>query len=275
MKQNIPNLFKLLIIGTILSFLVSCSSKTYKNINYFQDVKVDSTWNMVLTKGIVIQPKDQISIVVSSRNPELSAMFNLPVATYQAGSEMTTTGSGYQKLLGYAVDNDGYIDFPVLGKLYVAGLSRWELADKIKSMLVEQDYIKDPVVTVQFMNFKISVMGEVNGPGTYDIQGDKITILEALSLSRDLTIFGRRDNISVIREQNGVRKIFKLDLRSSELFSSPAYYLQQNDIVYVEPNKVRAGQSTINENVFKSATFWTSVGSFLTSVASLIIVATR
>ena len=257
-----------LVIMALALTAVSCN--TYRKINYLQDIVPDKAERIAINKGILIQPKDMISIVVSSRNPELAMMFNLPVISYQAGSEVVANG-GSQRLLGYVVDNDGNIDFPVLGLVHAAGLTRWELAKEIKSRIIDGNYIKDPVVTVEFMNFKISVMGEVTSPGTYNIEGDKITLLQALSLARDLTIFGRRDNVSVIREQGDERIIYQVDLRSASLFESPAYYLQQNDIVYVEPNKVRAGQSTINENNIKSVSLWVSIGSFLTSLAVLIV----
>ena len=257
-----------LVIMALALTAVSCN--TYRKINYLQDIVPDKAERIAINKGILIQPKDMISIVVSSRNPELALIFNLPVISYQAGSEVVS-GQGSQRLLGYVVDNDGYIDFPVLGLVKAAGLTRWELANEIKSMIIEGNYINDPVVTVEFMNFKISVMGEVTSPGTYNIEGDKITLLQALSLAKDLTIFGRRDNVSVIREQGDERIIYQVDLRSASIFESPAYYLQQNDIVYVEPNKVRAGQSTINENNIKSVSLWVSVGSFLTSLAVLIV----
>jgi protein involved in polysaccharide export with SLBB domain len=254
--------------------LSSCATKTYQQINYLQDVQKDSSWTMAMNQGIVIQPKDMISIIVSTRNPALSASFNLPIASYQAGSEMTTM-NGYERLLGYSVDNEGNINFPQLGAIHVSGLTRWQLSDLIKNQLVEKQLLKDPVITVEFMNFKISVMGEVNSPGTYSIDGDKITILQALSLAKDLTIYGKRDNITVIRELNGERHIFKVDIRNSNLFESPAYYLQQNDIVYVEPNRVKAGESTINENNFRSASFWMSFGSFLVTICNMIILASR
>lgn len=257
-----------LVIMALALTAVSCN--TYRKINYLQDIVPDKAERIAINKGILIQPKDMISIVVSSKNPELALIFNLPVISYQAGSEVVS-GQGSQRLLGYVVDNDGYIDFPVLGLVKAAGLTRWELANEIKSMIIEGNYINDPVVTVEFMNFKISVMGEVTSPGTYNIEGDKITLLQALSLAKDLTIFGRRDNVSVIREQGDERIIYQVDLRSASIFESPAYYLQQNDIVYVEPNKVRAGQSTINENNIKSVSLWVSVGSFLTSLAVLIV----
>ena len=277
-EQNEPDMSRILlrsgkvcvfsVFVVLLAMMTSCS--TYKKINYLQDVVPDKAERIAINKGILIQPKDMISIVVSSRNPELALIFNLPVISYQAGSE-SVSGQGSQRLLGYVVDNDGNIDFPVLGLVKAAGLTRWELAKEIKERIIEGNYIKDPVVTVEFMNFKISVMGEVTSPGTYNIEGDKITILQALSLAKDLTIFGRRDNVSVIREQDGERVIYQVDLRSASIFESPAYYLQQNDIVYVEPNKVRAGQSTINENNIKSVSLWVSIGSFLTSLAVLIV----
>ncbi|MCM1177998.1 MAG: polysaccharide biosynthesis/export family protein [Clostridium sp.] len=262
---------KVALTSVLMLFVASCS--TYKKINYLQDLAPDSPEAIAINKGILIQPKDMISIVVSSKNPELAATFNLPVVSYQAGAEITSSSTGQQRLLGYVVDNDGNIDFPILGEMHVAGLTRWELSKQIKKMLIDQDYIKDPVVTVQFMNFKISVIGEVTRPNTYSIDGDKITILEALSLAGDLTIFGKRDNVTVIREQNGERVMHQLDLRSVELFNSPAYYLQQNDVVYVTPNAVRAGQSTINENNIKSVSMWVTISSFLATLATLIITA--
>ena len=141
----------------------------------------------------------------------------------------------------------------------------------MKEELVSRNLLKDPVISVEFLNFKVSVLGEVAHPGTYTVTGDKITLLEALSLAGDLTIYGRRDRVSVIREINGKRTVYINDLRSMDLFTSPSYYLKQNDVVLVEPNKVRAGQSTINENSLKSTSFWMSVGSFLVTIANLII----
>mgnify|MGYP002623815579 CR=1 FL=1 len=261
-------------IAATIVLAVSCSPKTYQQIDYLQDISADTSLDMKENQGILIQPQDQLSIVVSSRNPELSAPLNKPVASYQAGSEITGTSSGYQRILGYSVDNDGNLDFPVLGVIHAAGLTRWQLQESIKEKIVSAGIILDPIVTVEFMNFKISVMGEVNSPGTYTVTGDKITLFGALSLARDLTIYGRRDNVTVIREQNGKRSIYKVDLRDSEIFDSPAYYLQQNDVVYVYPNSVRAGQSTINENYFKSGSFWISLSSVAITVTNLILTLT-
>ena len=260
----------ILMTAAAVMLLASCGSKTSRNINYLQEAQKDTTVTMLPEEGILVQPKDMISIVVSSRNPELSAMFNLTNVSYQAGGETSTTGS-YNRILGYSVDNNGNIDFPIVGKINVSGLTRWQVADKVKEELVSRNLLKDPVVSVEFLNFKVSVLGEVAHPGTYTVTGDKITLLEALSLAGDLTIYGRRDRVSVIREINGKRTVYINDLRSMDLFTSPSYYLKQNDVVLVEPNKVRAGQSTINENSLKSTSFWMSVGSFLVTIANLII----
>lgn len=260
-------MFSGLVLAAAALTAVSCSS--YKGIPYFQDKVINSPETIDRHAGIVIQPKDMLSIVVSSRTPELTPMFNLPVVTYAAGSEMASS-SASQRIMCYAVDNDGFIDFPVLGKINVAGKTRWECADEIKKMLTDQNYLSDPVVTVEFTNFKVSVLGEVTSPGTYSIEGDKVTILQAISLARDLTIFGKRENVSVIREQNGKRVIYEVDLTSTDLFKSPAYYLQQNDIVYVEPSKIKQRQSTVDDKSLRITSIAVSSGSLLVSVATLV-----
>lgn len=248
--------------------LTSCG--TVKDIAYFQNKVVDHPEAIDKHAGIVIQAKDMLSIVVSSRNPELVAMFNLPVVSYQAGSEVVSTGYN-QRLMGYVVDNDGYIDFPVLGPIQVSGLTRWELSELIKNKLLKDGLLTDAVVTVEFMNFKISVIGEVNSPGTYTIEGDKVTILQAISLARDLTIFGLRENVSVIRERDGERTIYEVNLCDVSLFKSPAYYLQQNDVVYVQPSEIRARQSTTDDKALRMTSIFVSGGSLLVSLAALIV----
>ena len=258
----------------VLSFLAaSCSTTTWKNINYLQDIKADTSMNMAINKGIIIQPQDQLSIIVNSSNQELAAMFNKSIATHYAGSEMRSSGGQY--VTGYVVDNEGNITFPQLGSIKVSGLNRWELQSLLEEMLHSTGLLKDATVTVEFLNFKISVLGEVASPGSYSVAGDKITIFQALALARDLTIYGQRNNVMVIREKNGERTIYTLDPRSSDIFNSPAYYLQHNDVVYVTPSDVRAGQSTINENYFKSGSFWMAMGSLGVTVANLIITLIR
>ena len=245
----------------------SCASA--KDITYFQNRAVNHPEKIDRHAGILIQPKDMLSIVVSGRNPELVAMFNLPVISYQAGSEVVSGGYS-QRLMGYVVDNEGNIDFPVLGTLTVSGLTRWELSEKIKRLLLDENLLSDAVVTVEFMNFKVSVIGEVNSPGTYSVEGDKVTILQAISLAKDLTIFGERENVCVIREKNGERVIYQINLCDVSLFNSPAYYLQQNDIVYVEPSTVKARQSTTDEKALRITGILVSSGSLVVSIATLV-----
>ena len=248
--------------------LTSCG--TVKDIAYFQNKIVDEPEAIDKHAGIVIQPKDMLSIVVSSRNPELVAMFNLPLVNYMAGSEIVSS-AGQQRLMGYVVDNEGNIDFPVLGPISVAGLTRWELSELIKNNLLNGGFLTDAVVTVEFMNFKVSVIGEVNSPGTFTINGDKVTILQAISLARDLTIFGERETVTVIRERNGERTMYEINLCDVSMFNSPAYYLQQNDVVYVQPSEIKARQSTTDEKALRMTSIFVSGGSLLVSIASLII----
>ena len=260
--------------AALLAGLSSCNPETYKKINYLQDVQNNTSMSMKENMGIIIQPQDQLSIIVTSRDPRMAAAFNLSVSTFYTGSELAATGAS-QRITGYVVSNEGDISFPSLGNLHVAGLNRWELQDLIRDRLAREGLLNDAVVTVEFLNFKISVLGEVASPGTYSVTGDKITILQALALARDLTIYGQRENVQVIREQNGKRQIYVMDLTSSAIFDSPAYYLQQNDVVYVTPSKVRAGQGEINENYFKSGSFWISLASISMTTVNFIIALTN
>ena len=243
-------------------FFTACTST--KKIIYLQDVVPLKQQEIEQKYEVIIHGDDLLAIMVNSRDPELALPFNMPMVSYQLGSN---TG-GQQRVLGYLVDTNGNIDFPILGEIHVEGLTRMQLTELIKKRLVDEDLIKDPIVTVQFLNFKVSVIGEVSRPGSFTVSGDRITLLEALSMAGDLTIYGRRDRVGVIRENNGKRTILFHDLRSADIFNSPCYYLQQNDIVYVEPNKAKSGQSSINQN--NSIGVWVSVISLLTTIAVLI-----
>ena len=247
----------------LIAFLASCSSP--KDVLYLQDIASIKEENIDKNYEVIIHKDDLLAILVNSKDPELALPFNMPVVTYQIGAQTTAQ----QRLLGYLVDQNGDIDFPILGKIHVEGLTRMQVTELIKQKLMSEDLIKDPIVTVQFLNFKVSVMGEVTRPGTFDISGDRITLLEALSMAGDLTIYGRRDRVAVIREKDGKRRILYHDLRSSDIFQSPCYYLQQNDIVYVEPNKAKTGQSRINSN--NSVGVWLSAVSVLASITSLMV----
>ena len=244
----------------LLALLASCSAP--KEVLYLQDIT--SLKEEVIDKNyeVIIHKDDLLAILVNSKDPELALPFNMPVVTYQIGAQTSVQ----QRLLGYLVDQNGDIDFPILGRFHVEGLTRMQVTELIKQKLMEEDLIKDPIVTVQFLNFKVSVMGEVTRPGTFDISGDRITLLEALSMAGDLTIYGRRDRVAVIREKDGKRRILYHDLRSSDIFQSPCYYLQQNDIIYVTPNKAKARNSDIGS----STSLWFSATSILISIASLL-----
>ena len=256
-KSTINLLLTLSVIGLIL--LSSCG--TPKDVVYFQDLKPGSSIDISATPlTLTIKPQDKLMIVVNSRDPQLMALFNLP--------EVRTTG---QDVLGYTVDKNGEIDFPVLGKIYVAGKTREAIAEYIKSELMRENLVKDPVVTVEYLNLCVSVLGEVNNPGRYNIDRDRTTILDVLSMAGDLTINGNRTNIMVMRQDGKNQRIYGIDLtQGNNIYSSPAYYLQQNDVVYVEPNDVRIRQSTVNGNTVRSTSFWISLISLAMSVAVLI-----
>jgi len=244
--------------------LVSC--KTSQKVVYLQDVEDGQVEKMSVYQGVVIQPKDILSIIVSSRYPELVVSFNKPLVSFQAGSTMASSYSSY-RMLGYLVDTEGYIEYPILGKLHVMGLTREQISAMIQQKLVKGDFVGDAIVTTEIMNFKISVLGEVRSPGMFELQNDRITILEAIARAGDLTIYGRRDNVLVMREQFGITHSYRVDLRSSALIHSPVFYLQQNDVVYVAPNNTISARSRINENRTLGVSI--SLASFLTNLVLL------
>ena len=213
-------------------------------------------------------------------------MFNLTINIDRVGSSHDTglgggtknlrTSSTSEGLSNYTVSPKGYIDFPVLGELYVEGMTKSELAGFIKGELMGRDLVKDPIVTVEFMNFGVSVLGEVLNPGRYDITKDQVNVLEAISMAGDLTIQGLRENVAVLREEADGLHTYRIDLTNfKDMASSPAYYLKQGDIIYVEPNNVRKRQTTANGNNLLSTGFWISVASLLTSVVTSIAVFIR
>lgn len=249
----------------VIALFTSCVSQ--KKISYFQDIPNTYSSEVGIQQGGVVRPGDWISILISSKDFELAQMFNLPIITNSLTGNGITSG-GTNRISGYLVDEKGCIDFPQLGAIEVKGLSLVELSALIKNKIITGGYINDPVVTTQYMNFNVSVMGEVARPGVFNASSGRITVLEALSMAGDLTIYGKRENVKVIREENGERTVASLDLRSKQIFSSPYYYLQQNDVVYVEPNKARAGQREINQN--RTIGTFASIISVLVSLSVLI-----
>ena len=256
-----------------LTLFFACA--TPANISYLQDVEEGTTLTPPKASSIRLQPMDQISIVVSCRDPQVAAMFNLPMYTRRIGEQATlSTGvsSGSTGMSGYTVKSDGTIDFPIIGSIDVAGLTREETEDLIKEKLVDSRQIKDPVVTVEFMNLGFSVLGEVASPGRYAIDRDKFTILDALGRAGDLTINGMRENVTLLRKEGLKDQVYRINLlNGQQLYGSPAFYVQQGDIIYVTPNEKRIRESTINGNTVRSTSFWISLSSLATSVIVLII----
>lgn len=264
----------LLLPGMLL--LSSCHAS--KEVVYFQDFTPGvSEVQMTSSPAIKVGPEDKISIIVSCRDPQIAMLFNLPTVSMQFNQVSTTSGGSgsstgsSQGVSGYTVDSNGEIDFPVLGKLKVAGMDREEIATFIKGELLRQNLVKDPVVTVEYMNLCVSILGEVNQPGRFSIDRDHVTLLDALSMAGDLTIYGNRKKVMVMRQEDGKQRVYGVDLTSGEyVYTSPAYYLRQNDVIYVEPNSMKARQSTVNGNNVRSTSFWLSLASFLTSIAVLV-----
>ena len=244
--------------------LAACTS--YKNVPYLQDADVKGA--MVAEEPLYdakIMPKDLLTVTVNTTDPEAAAPFNMTVQTAQ---NLATSRSTYSQpmLQQYLVNNDGTIDFPVLGQLNVGGLTKSEAESMIREKLMP--YLKEvPIVTVRMANYKISVLGEVARPGTFTVSNEKVNVLEALAMAGDMTIYGKRDNVKLVREDaQGKREIAQLDLTKSDIITSPYYYLQQNDILYVTPNKTKAK----NSDVGSSTSLWFSATSILISISNLL-----
>lgn len=256
------------VFACLIAIFLLASCQSYKKVPYLQDVEVvEQTVQQENLYDAKIMPKDLLTIVVSCTSPELAIPFNLTVASpasVAAGNSQLTVQPVLQP---YLVDNDGKINFPVLGELNVGGLTKREAEQLIVDKL--KPYIKEtPIVTVRMVNYKISVLGEVARPGTFTISNEKVNLLEALAMAGDMTVWGVRDNVKLIREgANGKQEIVTLDLNKAETILSPYYWLQQNDIVYVTPNKAKARNSDIGN----STSLWFSATSILVSLASLLV----
>ena len=233
MKTRILHL--MITAGALL--LGACSTS---EIAYVHDAARDSAMVLAGTFSSGIQPNDQLYIYVESEEAGAAIPFNQETnkVAVKDGAVLNTT-NGATRVQGYLVNQEGKITFPVLGELDVQGLTHHELSEKIRNRLIDEGHLKSPVVTVKLMNFKVSILGDVNSPGQIQVDGERITIFEALSRVGDLTIYGQRTNVTIIREENGVRTIGEVDLSSKDIFQSPYYYLHQNDVVYVEPNMRR------------------------------------
>lgn len=251
------NYCKLFII-VLLPFFFSCASS--KKTVYFQGIDSADFTGLVTEYEVRIMPNDNLYITVSSLNPEASEIFNSINNTAKASVNNETLN-----IIGYLVDNEGNINFPGLGIVHLGGMTKSEAIKYMTERISE--FVVNPIVNIRIVNYKITVLGEVSKPGTYSIQNEKVTLPEALGMAGDMTIYGKRDNVLICRETNGEKQFQRIDLTSPELFSSPYFYLQQNDIVYIQPNKARAGSSTYNQNLGIGL----SLLSLITTVTALIV----
>lgn len=246
--------------GSLL--IISCGSS--RKIVYFNDIPDGSFKSPGVGKPMVIVPNDILNIHISSLDEEASSMFNLKnqipsVTTVTSSSPSYTEG-------GYLVNSDGNIQLPVLGQIKAGGLTKESLRDTIRNRILNEKLLKDPVVEIRFMNYEVTILGEVGKPAVINVPNEKISMLKAIGLAGDLTIFGLRQNVLLIREENGQRITRHIDLTSPDFLSSPYYFLQPNDIVYVQPNRAKVTQ----------ATNWTQTAPiFLTALSVAVIVLDR
>lgn len=228
---------KIIFLIVVTSFLFSCGSR--KEIVYVQDIENAKSYDVTKTYEPKLQPDDVLSIVVTAENTEVTIPFNIP--------EISNADPENIRLKTYLVDNSGYIEFPVIGKIKLGGLTRTEANYKLVTAISE--YIRNPTVNLRIANYKVSVLGEVSRPNSYTITSERLTILEAISLAGDLTIYGKRDNVLLIREIEGKKTYVRLDLTKADILNSPYYYLAQNDVIFVEPNQTKINSSKIGPDV--------------------------
>ena len=264
-------------IAILMAAITLASCQSYKKVPYLQSYKslTDKSYKEIVINEVNqqdtlydahIQPKDLLNITINTTDPQAAAPFNLTMQTYNNIAQSNASTTSQPALQQYLVDNAGEIDFPVIGRLKVGGLTKNAAENLIREQL--RPYLKEiPIVTVRMSNYKISVLGEVNSPGTFTINNEKVNIFEVLAMAGDMTIYGKRNNVKLLREdEQGRKEIVLLDLKDPGIVSSPYYYLQQNDILYVEPRK-----SKIRSSEMSAITPWVSILSVLTSLTSLAV----
>lgn len=244
-----------------LIFLVLSSCVSNKNIAYFQNNEIKKQ-DVSNDFKIHYKPDDLLQILIFSEDYLAAKPFNLPVASIL---NTTNTVVAVPQQQTYLVDSKGQIDFPVIGKIKVGGLSSEELVELLKNEL-DPTYILNPTINVRIVNFKITVLGDVTRPGSYNIPNERVSLLDAIGLAGDLTISGKRNNVMIIREENGEKNQYVVDLRSNDIFTSPVFYLKQNDIVYVQHNNAAIQSASFNSNT----TLFISIGSVLISLLTIL-----
>ncbi|MFT2011410.1 polysaccharide biosynthesis/export family protein [Pontibacter sp. 13R65] len=227
--------------STLLGLLLFTSCTNLKSAVYFNNIKNTEFSKKIEQLEPIIQPNDLLNISVSSLNPAASEIFNVSSSSTFRNASAT---SSISQVAGYLVDTDGYIQFPFLGNIKAAGLTKKEFQNVIKASITEQKLLLDPIIDVRYLNYKVSVLGEVARPSVLTVPNEKLTLLEALGLAGDLTIYASRNNLLLIREEGGKKTLTRIDLTTDELFTSPYYYLKSNDIIYVEPNKTKIANAS-------------------------------
>ena len=270
------------IFAVATSALLFSSCKTPTDVTYFQGLDNGAIVRAQRELEIRVKPEDKLTIVVSTQDPSLSALFNLVqvqnrLSNSSSGSFGNMGSSSNNSVSYYTVNNKGDIDFPVLGELHIAGMNRYEVANYITDQLVSRDLVKDPIVSVEFVNTGIDVLGLVKSPGRYEFNRDHVTILDAIAMAGDLQINGMRENVMVMRKQDdGSNEVYRINLTDAQqTLNSPGYYLQQNDVVYIEPNDKEKRNTTANGNSPYTPSFWVSIGSFAVTISTLVITLSR
>lgn len=261
--------------------LAFTACKAPKDITYFQDMENGTTLMTSPVSEIVAQPDDRLTIVVHSQDPQLAEIFNMPIQARRIGVTTgrqssalaySNGGGGNNSTSCYTVDAFGDIEFPVLGTIHIGGMTRQQIAAYIKDELINRKLLKDPTISVEFLDHSFTALGSVNSPGRIVFDRDRLNIIEAIGLAGDLTIDGMRTNVKVLRMEEGKQKAYEVDLTDAQsLYKSPVFYVQQNDVIYVEPNDTKKRTTTANGNTPFTPAFWISIASFLSTIAVLIL----
>ena len=255
----------------ILGALLLASCATNKRAAYIQQVQTDIPTAIEQDYQIRIKPLDRLTVTINSKDPELAAPFNAASSYNSLNGLSSYSSSSNGNLQILTVDKEGKIQLPIIGEIDCDGLTRNELAKKIENTIRENGMVHDPIVIIQFADVKFSVLGEVARPGQFSITKDRISLFDALAMAGDLTIYGQRENVALIREENGMRTVHYFDLKNPDILTAPYFYLQQDDVVYVTPNKYKAQAGEINQN----RSFYISLVSVAVSVATLLVTITR
>lgn len=275
MNKNMRNLKKIIFVASVLLTAASCH--TPKDITYFQNLQAGGQVNVAPTRAITAEPGDRISIVVHSKDPQLAELFNLPIQARRTGNitgstSKATTSSSSNQTSSYVVDSFGDIEFPFLGTLHVGELTRQEIQTLIKDELIRKNLIKDPTVVVEFLDHSFTILGAVGSPGRIVFDRDQLTLVEAIGLAGDLQLDGKRQNVKVYRMEEGKQRAYEVDLTdANSVYSSPVYYIQPNDYIYVEQNDKAKRTTTANGNSPFTPSFWISLVSFATTIAVLVV----